>query len=156
MTLEVFFNDLPVFSNEIDCRVATIFKELESLMSAIDDPSKGLEFKKTVLTKLNELKMTIGDEKESVFSKIVCSLLAAVILYKDQQTRWKVSRNMIDNISKVHDDSVALFISFIMKLLTIKDNENRRNIRLELEKRMEDKSIKRFRKTLYEDILQIK
>jgi hypothetical protein len=137
---------------KINKRIAKEMKELENLIAPSGNSLEGLKFREQVLAKWDELKLTPSNPDTSLLSKLVSSLVAATILGKDSETRMSVYRGIVKDISEVRYDADALFLSYILQFSITYDTDNKNNLRLEI-KRMKERPLRGFRRTLYGDIL---
>lgn len=138
---------------KINSRIAKEIKEVENLIISDCNPLRGLEFTKQVMAKWTELKLIPSNPDTTVLTKIVSSLVAATILTKDSKTRMSIYGRIVMDISEVRDDVDALFLSYILRSLIISDANNANKLRLEINRKMKERPLRGFRRTLYEDIL---
>jgi hypothetical protein len=137
-------------------RIAREMKELENLVISSGNPLKGLEFRNQVLAKWSELKLTPSNVDTTVLNKLISSLVAATILNKDEKTRRDICKGMVESVSELHDDTDALFLSYILRFLMIYDDDDKDSLRLEINKKIRERSLRGFRRTIYGDILNPK
>lgn len=142
----------PIIEYEIDNRIVKkIIQEMEVFFFSKGNLWEGLRFKDEIFQKLNELK--IIPEYEANVNKIISSLVAMVILTKNQQIQLDISKRIIKEIAEVPSDPQALFLSNIARELTLHNLMLRSVIKMEIN-RMRDKELKYFRRILYEDIIK--
>lgn len=144
----------PIIDYKIDSRIVRdIIQKAETLLFTKKDLLKGVKFKDKVHQTLTRVKITPRDENN--VRKIIASLVAAIILTKDQQDQLNISKRMIKEIAKAADDPQALYLSFIAQELVMHNTILKSAIKLEIKNKMKDERLRYFRRILYEDIARI-
>jgi HKD family nuclease len=137
----------------IDGRITANLPEVENLISPIEDPASVVNLKNNVLARLHELKLALDNENE--LNKMIASAVSLVILRKSRELRWEITKKLIDQVSEIHDDFLALIGSHVLQFLIAYDDENRSDLKDEIDRRLATTTLRFFRRTLYNDVLNI-